>query len=397
VIGRRALFKIASGTLIGGALLLPRASVPAEHSVPDENEINPREPRFGASGDFSSDDTRALQAAADYCFGTPSAPHGTADVSSNKVLRIPQGNYKITSPIRLAKLHGGRIIGAGRFVTKITNDAGGPVFVTNGCGYSHFEGMYLESSGQTATIFDLNWDGTEGGAALQSNMFLDMLFNGGGIGVDIGAGGYMGSENIFINCFWIRQATAGIKTSNFNALQNTIIGGNFQGCSIGAWVFRGSMPLVESVGFQQSREWDIRVDNSANDSLTVIGCRTESSNFIKLRNGVHAYIVGCGQTEAGPPGYFLDPAGCPVTVERCVSLQGQIAPSEDARLTVRGSSFGRRDWLSYSRLNSGRAIELEDIQYGGTPNSGGSRSVGRISRQRITEAGVFDYNLTAVK
>ena len=396
MIARRALFKIASGTLVGGALLLPRASVAAEHSVPGDSEINPREPRFGASGDFGSDDTRALQAAADYCFGAPSAPHGTAGVSSNKVLRIPQGNYKITSPIRLAKLHGGRIIGSGRFVTKITNDAGGPVFVTNGCGYSHFEGMCLESSGGSATVFDLNWDGTEGGAALQSNTFLDMFFSGGGIGVDLGAGGYMGSENIFINCFWISHAMAGIKTSNFNALQNTIVGGNFQDCNIGVWVFKGSVPLVESVGFQVSKEWDIRVDNSANDSLNVVGCRTESSNFVKIRNGVHAYILGCGQTEAGPAGYFLDPAGCPVTVERCLSLQGQVTLSTDARLTVRGSSFGRTDWLSHSRLNSGQAIELEDVQYGGTPNSNGSGSIGRISRQRITSAGVFEYNLTAV-
>jgi len=396
VIARRALFKIASGTLVGGALLLPRVSVSAERSLPDDFEINPIGPPFGALGDFRSDDTGALQAAADYCFGAPSDPHGTAAVSSNKVLRIPPGNYKITSPIRLAKLHGGRIIGSGRFVTKITNVTGGPVLVTNGCGYSHFEGMYLESSGKTATVFDLNWDGTAGGAALQSNTFLDMLFNGGGIGVDIGAGGYMGSENIFINCFWISQVMAGIKTSNFNALQNTIVGGNFQTCNIGVWVYKGSVPLVESVGFQVSKEWDVRVDNSANDSLTVIGCRTESSNFVKIRNGVHAYILGCSQTEAGPAGYFLDPGGCPVTIERCVSLQGQVTLSTDARLTVRGSSFGRTDWLSHSRLNSGQAIELEDVQYGGTPNSKGGGSIGRISRQRITSAGVFEYNLTAV-
>ena len=229
MIARRALFKIASGTLVGGALLLPRASVPAEHSILGDSEINPREPRFGASGDFGSDDTRALQAAADYCFGAPSAPHGTADVSSNKVLRIPQGNYKITSPIRLAKLHGGRIIGSGRFVTKITNDAGGPVFVTNGCGYSHFEGMCLELSGGSATVFDLNWDGTSGGAALQSNTFLDMFFSGGGIGVDLGAGGYMGSENIFINCFWISHATGGNQNIEFQCASEHDRGWKFSG------------------------------------------------------------------------------------------------------------------------------------------------------------------------
>jgi hypothetical protein len=396
LIARRTLFKIAGGSLAGGVVLRPHPSASAEGSL-ERSEVNARDPRFGASGNFWSDDTIALQAAANYCFGAPSAPHGTAAVNSNRALHVPPGNYKITSPIRLAQLHGGRIIGAGRFVTKITNVASGPVFVTNGCGYSHFEGMYLESSSKDAAVFDLNWDGRPGGPALQSNAFIDMFFDGGGVGIDIGADGYMGSENIFVNCFWMRQTIAGLKTSNFNALQNTIVGGNFQTCGIGVWVYRGSVPLVESVGFQQSKEWDIRVDNSANDTLTVIGCRTESSNFAKIWSGVHAVILGCSQTEAGAAGYFLQPGGCPVTIERCVSLKGQIALAADARLTVRGCSFGRTDWLAYAPLNSGQVIELEDVQYGGTPNSRGHAQLGRVFKQRITSAGIFDYKLKAAE
>jgi hypothetical protein len=251
--------------------------------------------------------------------------------------------------------------------------------------------MCLESSSQTATIFDLSWDGSSGGPALQSNTFMDMFFSGGGIGIDLGAGGYMGSENLFLNCFWISQDIAGLKTSNFNALQNTLVGGNFQNCNIGIWVQRGSVPLIESVGFQLSKEWDIRVDNSANDTIAVSGCRTESPNFVNLRNGVHTYIVAC--TQAGPAGFFLQPAECPVTIERCVSLQGQIALSAEARLTIRGCSFGRRDWLSYSHLYSG-AVELEDVQYGGTPNVSGNGPISRIAKQRITSGGIFDYTLS---
>ena len=263
---------------------------------------------------------------------------------------------------------------------------GAAIHILRACAWS--------STNKTATIFDLSWDGTPGGPALQSNTFIDMFFSGGGIGVDIGAGGYMGSENLFVNCFWIGQATAALKTSNFNALQNTVVGGNIQNSNIGIWVLRGSVPLVESVGFQLSKEWDIRVDNSANDTLTVIGCRTESSNFARVYNGVHAYIVGCSQTEAGPAGYFLQPAGCPVTVERCISLRGQIALSSEARLTVRGCSFGQSEWLRYSALRSGHFIEVEDVQYGGTPNSKGSGPSGTIAKRRITSDGIFDYSLT---
>jgi hypothetical protein len=388
---RRALFRIGGMALASGGLLLPSAAAIADQAPPNTGVVSVKDAQFGAIGDFRTDDTKAIQAAADYCFGSPSAPHGTEKVNANRVLQLQPGTYRITAPIKFVKLHGARIIGSGRFVTKIINVAGGPVFATNGCGYSHFEGIYLQASDKSSPVFDLNWDGTPGGPALQSNSFIDMFFDGGATGVDIGAGGYMGSENIFINCFWIYSAVAGLKTSNFNALQNTLVGGNFQACNIGIWVSRGSVCAIESVGFQLSKQWDIRVDNSANDTINVIGCRTESSNFIQVENFVHTYILGCSQTEAGPAGYFLRPGGCPTTVERCVSINGQISLSADARLTVRGSSFGRKDWLLHAPLNAGQSIELEDVQYGGTPNSKAKYFAVRIAKQRITSAGIHDY------
>jgi hypothetical protein len=158
--------------------------------------------------------------------------------------------------------------------------------------------MNLEASDQSSPILDLNWDGTPGGPALQSNSFIDMFFSGGATGVDIGAGGYCGSENMFINYFWIYNAIAALKTSNFNALQNTVIGGNLQPCDIGISVGRRSVCVIESVGFQLSKRWDIRVDDFANDRINVIGCRTESSNFVQVENFIHTYVLDCSQTEA---------------------------------------------------------------------------------------------------
>jgi len=386
---RRALLAISAAAVATAAVARQSPSPTIEPS----NQVNLKDPRFGAVGDARTDDTAALQAAVDYCFGPPQAPHGTEEVTQNHSLLIPPGDYKITSPIHMAKLHGGRIIGAGRFVTKITNVSGDSVFVTNGCGYSHFEGMYLASNGKSAPIFDLNWDGSAGGPALQSNTFFDIFFDQGAIGIDIGAGGYMGSENLFLNCFFIRQAQAGLKTSNFNALQNTIVGGNFQTCNTGVWISKGSVSIVESVGFQESKEWDIRVDNSADDTITILGCRTESSNFAKVVNGVHAYLVGCTQIQAGPKGFFLQAANCPTTVERCVSVLGQIGVTDEPRLTVRGSSFGRLDWLSYPNLRPGSSIELEDIQYGGTSNRGDPAHVSKIAKRRITTDGLFEYQV----
>ena len=387
-IGRRKL--LTSIATLASTALLSRGSSAQVTPARDKSHVSAKE--FGARGDFANDDTRALQAAVDDCFGNSARPHGTTGVVSNKVLLIPAGRYRITSPLEIAKLQGGRVLGDGRFVTQIVNVAGGPAIVTNGCAYSHFEGMYLQSQGTDATVFDLNWDGSAGGAALQSNTFIDMFFDGGAVGVDIGAGGFMGSENLFVNCFWIDQRSAALKTSNFNALQNSLVGGNIQNCNIGVWVERGSVRLVESVGFQLSKVCDIRIDNSANDTIAVVACRTESSNFLTIKNGVHAYIASCSQAEAAGAGYVLQANGCPITVERCVSLKGQVVPSAGTRLTVRGCSFGRTDWLDYSALGHGE-VEVEDVQYGGTPNSPGEGRSERIGKQRISQEGVFNYKV----
>src|SRR6185437_13676463 len=103
----------------------------------------------------------------------------------------------------------------------------------------------------------------------------------------------------------------------------------------------------------------------------------------KLGNHVHASITGCSQT-AETKGDFLQPSGCPTTVERCVSLAGRISLAQYARLCLRGCSFGRSDWLSYGRLTGGQAIEIEDVEFGGTPNSASAFSwVDRIARRRI--------------
>ncbi|HEY1747721.1 MAG TPA: glycosyl hydrolase family 28-related protein [Xanthobacteraceae bacterium] len=376
--------------LAGGSLLAATGRAHADDSPQNVGFVNVKDPQFGARGD-GSDDTAAIQAAVNSCFGSPAAPHGSAAVSKNGVLYFPPGIYRITAPIELTKLHGCRILGSGRTTTRIVNETHGGVFATNGCGYSHFEGLCLISSDNNNAVFDLNWDGTPGGAALQSNTFIDMFFDGGAYGVDIGAGGFMGSENIFVNCFWYRSAMAGLKTSNFNACQNTVVGGNLQACNMGIWVSRGSVTMIESVGFQLQKEWDIRVDNSANDTINVIGCRTESPNFMQIKNYVHAVVLGCTHAASADPSTFLQPGRCPTTVERCVSIDGQIDLDAEARLTVRGCSFGRKDWLSYGTLYPNQVIELEDIQYGGTPNSHPNGVPLQIAKQRITSEGTFDY------
>jgi hypothetical protein len=358
--------------------------------------VNVKGAMFGAVGDGVRDDTGAIQAAIDHCFGAQSEPHGQA-AHRNKVLFFPPGQFKITSPLLLSRVQGGRILGSGRFVTKIVNQAGSSVFITNGCQYSHFEGMELVGTGGS-TVFDLSWDGAV--VALQSNTFADIFFAGGAIGVNIGGGGYMGSENLFLNCFWGSNRTAGLVTSNFNALQNTIIGGNFQTCGIGVWILKGSVPLIASVGFQQSTTCDILLQNSAHDTITVDGCRTESPNFFKVTHGnPHFSLRGCSHTVAGnAEGDFANVnASTTGLVESCVSVAGRMVLQQDCRVKVANSSFGRTDWISIAHAGTGMQIELENIQFGNTTNGVGAGKPQRIWKQRVTKDGASNYVVEVVQ
>ncbi len=334
--GQLSSFPIATGSNIKST-----GSTTAR-SLPDRlaEIINVRD--FGALGDGSHDDTANIQAAMDAAYGTAAAPHGTASVTSNKPVFFPNGAYKTTSAITLRSVRGAHIFGAGRFTTKITNTtSNGSIFVTNGFEYSRIEAMHLVSNG-TGKCFDLDWDNT-GATALQSNTFSDMFFEAGAYGLRIGATGFMGSETSIINCFFANHTTAGIATSNGNALQQSMFGGNIAGCAIGIWVGSGSFPLIHGVGFQGNTTADIKVDNSANDTYSVAACRTESSvMFAKFQNGSSAHLSGCNQTPSTAGGFaFIEASPGPgagpgvMLIDGCFSKNGII--TGNGKLYIRGN------------------------------------------------------------
>src|SRR5262245_22756801 len=138
--------------------------------------------------------------------------------------------------------------------------------------------------------------------------FADMHFDGGSIGVEIGHSGFMGSENLFLDCHWLSLTTAGLLTSNPNALQQTVIGGNFQGCNRGIFAGSGSVPTVHGVGFQTSADCDIYPGTLSDNSISVQGCRSESVNFINNAGGQSLHVAACSHVGSSN-GYFPDAAG----------------------------------------------------------------------------------------
>src|SRR5262249_52901414 len=146
---------------------------------------------------------------------------------------------------------------------------------------SKVEGFYFNCKGTstTAACFDLDYDGkARAGIALQANTLEDNLIATStytfGIGLRIGNSGYMGSENLFLNNHFSGFISRCVEIHDFNALGNSIIGGNVLNCSgDGIYVLRGTVDIFNTdfengtpISMKPQRGCDIVVLNSANDT-----------------------------------------------------------------------------------------------------------------------------------
>lgn len=310
----------------------------------------------GADPTFTHDSTAAIQACADQAFGAPGARHA-GNYYANRPLYFPPGHYKISAPIFLQFVQGGVIYGAGRFTSTIENKAGGGVFKTDGFEYSEVRDLTLSDDGKTAPVIDLDWP-SNSTIACQSNTFESLYVAGGAIGVRIGHGGYMCSENLFLNDY-VSGSLHGYEVDNYNALQNTLMGGNIAGCQVGIYVSSGSMS-VYNTGFQNNTLWDYQQINSANDAVVLAGSRTESINFASIGNGITATISGISQTSS-TAGTFLALNGGRAFVGGATSLNGQIVFNHGGG-QITASRFGRADWLWPRYLGS--SLVITSVEYG---------------------------------
>jgi hypothetical protein len=377
MIDRRRFAAALAGAIAGPPSLAHAASGTVANV--DERPVSVTDEKFGAKGDGKTDDTAAIQAAIDFCFGSADAPHAQA-AERNRPLYFPPGIYNISAPLLLTRVMGAHIFGAGRFATRIhqkTPDAS--VFITNGFQYSRFESMYLHAAG-SGTVFDMSWDGKPP-VALQEVIFKDLYIEGGAVGINIGSGGFMGSENLFLSCFFSRCSVAGLKTSNFNALQNSLVAGDFQACRRGIWVAAGSVPGVFSVGFQESSDFDIQVDNAVKDSMQIIGCRTESKNFVRVDNNpVFVTMVGCSQLTS-VEGIFIAAGSSQATLIGCASTMG-LVDALAPQLVVQQCRFDRDPWHNLSYFQPDSFVDISNLRYGPKDRY--------IARRRITASGEID-------
>jgi hypothetical protein len=288
----------------------------------------------------------------------------------NRELRLTGGDYRLSRPLRIDNLVGGRVVGDGRLACHLANvTAGQPAVQTNGCSRSRFEGL-------SAVGFDLSWDGgnppPHHNNALQSNTFADCFFYGtslaaGGYGLRIGQGGYMGSETLILNCSFANSWN-GLEICNYNALQVTVVGGNFSSCKFaGVYMLAGSVDVLHA-GFQANGvdQWannsaDVVLVNSAGTRCAVKGCRSEG---LRLVSSAAPYVVveHCNLNSAYPPEVTVNTAYSLGALVRRTDAAGNVRHFSVATAGTTGATLAPLDaadwttWSYYQTLPVGTAV-----------------------------------------
>jgi Pectate lyase superfamily protein len=130
---------------------------------------------FGARGDWTTDDTAAIQATIDAALGD--ADPKTTVREPKGPIHLPTGLYRVTSPLRIVSAQGVKLRGDGyttRLVPVGTMDS---VLDLNGVAFSIFEGFRVEGDGareSVANAIHYYWDKATAARSSTANVFRDV-------------------------------------------------------------------------------------------------------------------------------------------------------------------------------------------------------------------------------
>lgn len=272
--------------------------------------ISVKDPRWGAKGDGVTDDTRAIQACFDTAFGSAASPHGNGGGIKNKGVYFPPGTYKITAPVRVTAVWGGKICGGGPLssiitylgpITPVNAEGFCPTLWLNGCNFCNIEGLGLVNQSDTTNHSTVClWfgpDGASGGSSAHSNTLTDVHTEGGSYGVIHGStSSAANSENTYIDCTFGPHERIGMFLSGANTLNIRMYGGAIGFCGVAGIKTNNSasMPIISNIALD-SNYLDFDFSSGANVQLDRI--RTESGNFIKTRTAIN--VDACSQACVG--------------------------------------------------------------------------------------------------
>jgi hypothetical protein len=251
---------LATLTLSASNLVSTQVKVLAVDNTVDDEFVGPfpswRDLKrdFGAKGDGTNDDTAAFQAALNTLQPT----------STNRVLYLPAGSYRITQPLDFRRLSPSQaptimILGEDPAVATIRWD--GPtngVMLTYGAWYSKMSRLTFDGAGKakTAIAHDAPFS--------THNEFSDMVFKDLQFGIEAGTPtGGGNAETAVERCLFLRCALAGISLQNPNSLDWFIWNTEFEDCGLGVsnTYGAGNFHVYESL-FLRSTQADLSIGNT---------------------------------------------------------------------------------------------------------------------------------------
>jgi len=258
---------------------------------------------YGAIGNNIHDDYAAIQAAIDAAAAIGSA-----------TIYFPKGTYKVSASPTITHGKGINLLGEGDDNTVI-NAGAFPAMKTVGYWRSLVQGIQFScNANTTGGAFQLDGE-TNGSFGSQQITFLQCAFYGNSNSKYVFTNCLIaGSNGQGSECTWISCAFGNGRTNSgdalfynggANALQNTLIGCNFQNYNTGVYIASGNVDILHcgfqsTIGYTQILNGGYDVDGSsfsAGDCVTMTGCRTESLQIYK-GGGSYAHISNFCQQQA---------------------------------------------------------------------------------------------------
>lgn len=270
-------------------------------------------------------------------------------------------------------VHGSVVFGAGNGSTVLhCPTSGGVTLASDGFQYSTIRDFSIAAGGPGSRCIALcrfqpaaTHAATVQSVTLSQIKFFASTSTGNldyGLGLATGSNGTdwgQGSEIIIQNCYFEACLVYGMSPANANALGITVLGGNFAGCGVGILDTSGSTAAVIATGFQNNTV-DIKATDQAHNAMSVMGCRSESANFIQNVAGRSMIIGGIRHHRGyGSRGYFYDGSGGgTIHISGCDVNDGRVKVQEWTRLCIQACNFGGEssagDWLDVSNVASWR-------------------------------------------
>lgn len=352
------------GTIEAGPFQIFTNALAAQGTVTfaGNNSLNLIYPEWwSAIGDNSTDNATMIQAAA-------TAQKTLGGGFGGGTMKFSVGTYLTSAAIQLTEVKGIRWEGSGRIGTVIKAIGTASAVQGNGVWYSTFSQIQFTASGPLASgkapfELDAAYDGVHT-QTVQGNTFDNCLFDGAGSdyayrGGRQAVGNWQGSENLFLNCHWLRATLACYKHGGFNAIANTFIGGDMQAFDKDGISYAGGSVLVYGTSFESTNAYtqvinggyDINTGGSGVYEFSIIsGCRSESLRFFNGVNSQGAVITGFNWTPAAYTGWAaLTPFGLN-------AIQFKTAPNGSMK-AYRASTAGTSGAVEPTWPNSGTVAD----------------------------------------